>query len=786
MAFEFKSTQTNFFTQFRNGNLFTDNPLELSLNVRGNVDDKLRYSEIIEVEITVNETESLTFNYDSSGASGVIISPGLNFVNEGLAVGLLVDVIQGDDIMESTIESITGTGFNTITLDKTNLDPLEDGPHTNVVIRVKTAPDELVYKYGLIKDNITGISEANYASPLDGNPQAFQKGSIGAGFAPMVKLGTFNSWVQTQDLQVKFNGTTGDYTHVFEIRHDFQIPYFKDGEQGNIEDLINPDNLLGTFTLKYANGFFFGDAASIYSKFEKLGSNGSVGYYNENYNGSPNIFTINSLTITNDLDTGTIETTLTNIFAVNITASAATFIAAQKVVVFHSLLTDETTYSNNVDTFDEVFLRDSILQLGGAGALSSTVIKNLTVTFNSSTDIDIDGEIELTTDQQAQITASNQFVLSFSVGNESFPVNFENNVNLRFIDNYSATLDIPGLIVSHIPSYYDAFNTYAGASFGTDFKGWDGDMVGVSERFNLIQFLDGFTKITNVVSRLFVFNSTTEEEFELWTKTVPIGTPLLTTGAGFTYHIYNSFTNDDIKFPAAEPLNVTSIESFPPFPVGLQSILIQSAIPRVTWRDFILNETVPAEFFDASKPQDNLNQKASNYQIAPWNILHEFIVTVDKFQQDIGTIAAILEGTTDYRLWSDHFDIVDFDIDPGGIFSGVVRTFDIIGDETTEISCNQPNLIKVQFDHSLGLLPIGDLWGRIWIERDNIDTTPWQLFTDRNWTHEFNPLVPSQSITPGNTEFVEIESLVDQVNIVCADFTNLSISVKLVTLQIVI
>lgn len=775
MAFKFTTPTKEFLTEYRNGPAFTDNPTEYSDTIRGNVGDLVRLHEVVIVEVIFNEFNAITITWDSSPAEGIFQAVGYNFVNEGFWNGATVQVIQGDEEGESTISVIdSGSGFSIMHLDKTNLDFLTDGPHTNVQIRLKDAPTRAQYKYGLVPQDTVSSSDSNYQSPLDGTDQAYLRTIIPSSptFGDMTPLGPPNiSWNLTEEIQITFNGTTGDYFHEYEIKHTFRIPYYLDGEDSNLVTLTSPEVLNGTNTYKYVSEYRFGVNSSIPGKFSQLGAEGDVGYFNENYNGKPNIFTITSQTITNASATGTLEVTETNSVALSIEAEAgsAPFVVGQQVIVGHSRLPSATEYQEQPETYISIWLLDTLKQDAGAVAVNSNQITNLVVTYVDSEHLTMTFDIAYTVSERDLIDEEDRWLLWVTLGEEALAVDLENQVNLRITDVYSKNNNIPGILYDHTIAYTNSLNAVTGPRSSTDWQGWDMDFVGCFENVKMLQVSeDEWNEITNIESQIVMVKG--DEKAVIYTRTIGFTSSQLISG-GYKYQIINSVLVPSLTLPSIEPLNRDEVQSVPAFPAGFQTILIETAVPRIPWQDWIANGAIPTEFFNEAELNDNLNQRTSNYsEVNSWEIYHQFLVTTKNSKNKIvidpiklQSKKITLVGTTEYELRSDEFIIEPIDVDPGGIWSGTVEAFDILGDPTDNIFKDVNTLIKVSFNHNLGILPAPGLGGYVSIQKKNSTEPPWQLHTNRDWTNPNNPLTPSDTLLTGNETLVEVVSSTDVV-----------------------
>lgn len=775
-SFEFEVIEKKFFTDYRNGSTFADNLTEFTGILQCNVGDRNKLTEIIQVTTQINLTESFEFTHTIGvGSNNKIQSAGFDFFENGLFPGAVIDVVQGSNVKEATVTSISGPGNTLMQITNANLAFLTAGTHINIIFKVKTQPKFFEYRYGIIDSfQETGT----YESEFDDNIQSYYIFLIGGSFTAMTRIGADVSWDLTESVQVKFNVTTDIYTHEFEIAHIFSLKYFTEEELTAVLTNVKPTYLSGVNSVKYANGFFFGGVGSSLSLvFEDNGTDGKVGWFNEALNGFESLFSISDLTITNPSATGSIEDTETNSVEFTINSSTPVLTAASKVIVAHSKMADSVDYANLPDTNAAVFVRDLLSTTAGAGAVVSSIISNYTVTFVSTTELTINFDLDFNPTQQDFIETGDPFLLWASIGDEALNALDETPVNLLFTGVYSSNTDTPGLIIASAPLYFDAFAAYAGGRKFTDVNGWDGDLVGYQNPFTMTQFSDGsFTRVVAMRSVLKVINLTTGAEFEMFNNVVVFGEDEIITDGPSKFQALNFSTKFTTKIPPTSPINIVSVISSPPFPPLFQIINIQLAFARIPWRDWIPNAAVDAVFYDDTKPNNNQNEKTSNYNSTPpWEIVHQLEVDAIKNTPSTTTIEAfVATPVTTYILQSDHFDIQELGVDPGGIWTGILQAIDVLGEVTADIDSNFDMILRGTMNHSLGLLPVGDFWAMIWIVKDQSAETPWQLHSTEDWTHSQNPLAASDELATGNTTLVEILSEVDKVTVFCrTEHTNL-------------
>lgn len=778
MAVDIEVVSKKIFTQYRNGNTFSTDTSENTLILQGGVGAHYRLEEVVKVTVIVNASLSIPLKYLNLGAGAGVFTSSVDFNNQGLVAGQVCDLIQGTtNSGEITINGITGSGNSTLLFDDTNVAAFLNPGDTylNLEIKVKTVPDYLRYQYGEVAST---SSVNNYDSPLDGTTQAYVQSDVTGVFKAMPRVGFNQSWDKTDLLDVKFNSTSLTYTHEFEIRHQFRTTWYKEAEFFNLfAPLNNPADLDGIATRKYVNGFFFGynspePAAVMEDNFGIIGS-GNLGYYNEALNGFLSIYTLTSLTITNPSGTGVLEVSEANVVVAVITASSTIFTATQRAIVNHSRATTDIKAANLPQSSDTVYVRDSLLQNAGDAPVASTIISAMTVVQTSTSIITVTFTVSYSGAEQDLIDAGESYILWLTVDNQVLTAVTERPVDILLeFDRYSKNLDQTGQITNWQPKLYNAFNAYAGGKFNTDWKGWDGDIVGIQGVFDLTQTLDGnFRRITSMKSRIVADNGTIE--FEVFSKTLPVDPQVQFEGGGYIYRIVDIDEAESVNIPSTEPIARRIAQSVPAFPPAFQTWTIKTIMPRISWRGWVFNPNVPTSFFDNTEPQDNLNQKTSNYQASGFVLEYELTIEVTKFEPGTATGISAFEGgfvptiITTYKCRGDHLDILDFDVDGGLGFSAVTNYFDINGDATTNLFTDQVVRVEIEFTHASGTLPVGDLSAYIWIERDGGTTEPFQLHTDLDWTLDDNPLSPSNTLLTGNTQFVEIVSALNLVTIIC-------------------
>lgn len=754
----FNIISSKFYNELRNKSNFSANLGQYTDELIGNVGETVQLIRVVTSETTILADDFGTFDYVVGGSYGTFTFTG-NWFTEGLSVGATVDITwnNGTQTVSETIVSVTGAGGTVLNVTKVNLDlaGLTTAPRDDFEIRVTSVADRVTYKYAL---NQLSSNTNNYQSPLDNNQQAYYTNAITGLYQTLQRIGNDVSW-DLGAVEMKFNPTANPYVHEYEIRHTFKIPYYKDGQIGNIENLLLPSTLVGTNSYKYGFGLFLAETNNNYNRIlEDSGLNGSVGYYNENFNGFSNDYEIQNLVISNAHNSQTLEGTDTNTVTFQIKNNASNFVANQEVIIKHSKLPNGSEYQNKNDSFDDIWLTDSLETEVGFISVNSSVITNCDVMLNADpTLLDVSFEVGYTTNEQLLIEDTKNWLMSVLIDDNSILPDVSNRVNLK-IDSqlWSFDNDVYGLVQNNSVLFCTSSELNIYDSSFTNFSGWDGDFIGVYFAFQTRAEYQA--KIIGCVFRLIAYKNGIEQ-FEIGSTPVNIGGLIGTTISSLTVYPYQ-LTNIDYQ----NSFNITSNESF-------NRIKLTSVVPafgtvwqdwsgelafEVNWREWIANSNVPNVFYDATKQNDNKNEKTSNYSnLNGYDIYGVVDVTIGSNQG----------ANTVYRLNSDSSIELDFDVSGTNPFIGTTYFYDINNIAINNIYNNQNVRIEIEFDHSLGILT--KIGGEIWIEKDNSINKPWRLSTHKDWSNQNNPLQPSDTLLTGNITLVEVVIISNKVTLIC-------------------
>jgi len=754
VANKFKVISKKYFNQYRNYDFATEtwtlNTTEFTDRLQGNVGETLYLEEEIQVGTIVNEEKGVEQEFISS--QGLISSAFYDYEKEGLYKGAAILIEFDGESISGTVEGITNGGTD-LCIDSATVTAIDatswakDLTRKDVVIKVTTRPEYLLYKYGINQNDST---TPNYRSPLDGFEQSYSLNGITGSFQTMAFSGN-EIGSSLGEVQVKFDSTTDSYLHAFTITHEFVVPYYTEGQLSNIQNGIAPNNLKRNSSLKYGNGFFFGgDKNNTTLEYEDLGQIGNIGYYGENFSGKVSEFEVRNYAVSNASNTGKVEVTENNTVTFSI-ASTPAFTGGETIIIEHSKLPSSNEYANSRNSFESNWVRYKVQQTEGAAATGSTIFSNVTVTLNAG-QLDVSFDIGYPPDDQDKLTNTSALELKVTIATTdlSDPDNMNRATISAFTGQPSKDTDTPNLVSSWQPSIYKHSEFDSGTAY-TDFNGWDGDLVGESGIWRTDVTQGAY--ITKAIFRVIADNGTTY--FPLASQSIPIGTPQLVTLFGEQFQVLDIDTLGTINIPSGELLNRVKLNA--EIPVGAQAFQNWSFSIgfQVPFRDWIENLAVPTLFADYNEPNNNRNEKTSNYSgVSGYDIKTTLTLVV----------ADSTGNTTEYELLSDSTNIDAFGANVG-TFTKNYRYFDSNG-ERDDLNLNEDTRVEIELDHTLGTLTPANLEALVWTVPDQSTSSPFYLSSLNNLLVNNSTLKPTDTLITGNTTLLELDSTLNQVKLI--------------------
>ena len=698
MAVQVLITDRKHYTTWANDTDYLSNTSEFNTYLRGGVGNRQKVVYTVDVRwgdnITPNSGQTWVFDGDSSG--GRISRSQGSWIEEGFSIGDTVTfLIQEDPPSTGSVSSSSGVTITNITDEYLFLDTLITANITATTIggvEGINLQDGIEYSFGIIPNE----DEPFFNSLLDNSNQTYYANGIGSSFVNMQpKTNAVKGWDSSRvgQTKVKRTTTTPQSVQEFVIEHEYIInPY-------NDSDLLD-----GNKSLKYVSQFSFRSslAANINSAKTAIDSLqlGSVGYYDENYDGYNNDFTISNVVYT-DTTTSNTQTSLnvkakTNV-TYNVNSASGLFATGLPVTVAHSYLPDFNTYNKSADSYTDTWVYEVGRNTIDAAANTNGIIKDLDIDLVSANQITVSYDLEFTTDNQSRLEEGYNYVLSCEVGSN---LDGRDNVTLLVDENtYISENNITGLIVSNEFGFnaYDKFIAPKEDLF-TTYKGWVADEVVSYHRFGVNRTSAKDAEILNGYFKVVAYNDVTGTYFELQNEqidlsgqfTAPIG---VIDNSAFTVQYIKDERTRGYNLPLGDEFNLLLFEAkdndatyqYYEYRVGF----------KMNWQDWIALPGADAVFIDTTKDFNGLNNNASNY-----NLSNDYSIRVLWQFEMQGLDSDGNTGTTTYNFYSSAFDVYDFgqqDDDPT-TWTTELFTFDEDGNNLNgKVSTDQKTLVRTVF-----------------------------------------------------------------------------------------
>jgi len=765
MASNFSVIENKFYNQIKNGIAFSNSLGQYTTSIKSNSGDVIKLVQTIELAVSVNldETELMTIStlpFDATNAE--IKANSIDWFAEGIYPSASIRVERGGLSYNITVLNITGVGNTKLVISDANMTGMiaalgltDLGEYTDLTFKLISVPTHCIFKYKL---NPLTLAVPNYDSPLDDNEQSYYAKAIPTSptFETMAFLGGENG-SSMAEVEIAYLTTYENYRHRFQINHIFKNPYYVSGELTNIQEAIKPALLSGSNTLKYDNYFEMGTSAYHNSIFNNYGLTGDCGYFEENYNGNINNYTVENVVITNASATGKLESTETNTLTFDV-VTTGTWNAGVGGVLSHSKLPTLAEYQNKTEAFDSIWLFDNIFNNESGAAASSGIYTNFEFSITASDTISVSVDIDFSASQQLKISDTSYYALWFGIANEDLTdADLIDRVNLIIdVNTYTRNTDVSNLVINYNPKFREEFRGLSGVSY-TNFNGGDGDLWSMEFPFQL-----DTTKEAQIVKAKFkIIAESSSDLFQVGNSIdFPIGLPLLSTDGTYVYQIINIDSNNLLNIPEDAPLK--TLEATINIPAVLPSTTQDAVFKtgfQVPWRDWIENLNVPVSLYDATKPQNNRNNKTSNYSaLSTYSIYGVLELSISNNVEPVNTI---------YELYSDQSTIIDFDSAGWVGFSGDVKLYDEDGVEVSELEDGRDLIIKIECTHGSGVLSPQTLAAFVWIEINGATASPSYLSSSFDYSSDENRLQPSDELGTGNTQYVEILSETNKVTLIC-------------------
>lgn len=726
MPVKLVQTSQKFFNEYNNDIGFGANLTDFTFNLAGHIMENVKYVQQVDVSWIAVANEANRWQITHEGSGIFIFEQIPTFKSDGFSVGdTIAWVYTPPDGETTTTGTVTSLSEGIMIAQMDSIPSQFTTPGTSLgsggsVIHGTTELTACKYRFGLL-----GNSEnVNYESKVSLNDQGYYSGTVGLGdprdtsFQSMIKVGQYEDW-KTGLMNVRYISNPSTYVQRFEIEHVFTIvPYYLDGEIDNLNNNIIPELLDGDNSIKYVYNPGFRNVLSNPNTEKSIivsENLGSVAWFNENFNGFNNNYEVTSIVyeenVSGDPSDGLLVslTTKTTITVSKITGS---FAADARYGAYISYLPSQEEYQGTLSDLKTNFLYDrAINNVGSSAVTGDDFITSMDASILSG-DLVIEVETLYSSSQQQFLSGkisdnAANFIIGVQVGDEDLPSGSSDRVLLLAdVATYSGGADIEGLLTL---SQYDIFTH--GRVEGVDSPTTDAEVwieEGLYLNFDLELNLNQNAIINTLDFNLVAYNPVQKRYFELDTFSFNPGASLI---SGGVQQINETGTRGYI-LKDGDPFNDANIS------VGTNTAGIQHYTGRIaqkiTWQDWRRNLNVDTVFYDDTKPEFNLNKKASNYsQENGYEIRLMFHANVS------GTSLLGVSGDTDYWIFTPEILVNDYDQDGISplVWTHSIETFDETGTNNLSGSVQQGlnTLIRATWTNSGGA--VSDITGLIGLIR---------------------------------------------------------------------
>ena len=673
--FDFK-----FFNQLRNGSDFDQNLTQFTPNLVGNVGEKVK------VEFKANLTQT-SFTEGAEEWTFTVISASTNIQIERSSGSFIDDVVQVGDVFELwddwngrriIIPNLKGRVLfvsndgSILRYEVLNDNRPTNGsnPFTNIGLTFNQLTAENLNTAFFLKFGLIGNDETfNFQSKVTDSPQIYYRGEIVAENPPLslvngFSLGVIKDWV-TGIARIGLSDVDPDFKSAqYVISHEFIInPFYTLDLRSNINSGQTPELFAGDAAVKYALELEFrktlsNTGSSKLSIFDQL--DGFVGWYSENFNGLNSNYSVASISYeeassAEPLEAVNINTSTVATIVVNNALGAITDYSCAVYII--RIPDSEDDYIGTTSNLIENFIYKSEI-------INSPATSNPNVnTSLQGGNLVIEYTIDYTTAEKLRLSTDDEYILLVQVEDPTIDagnsdrvmiiVDLKNYVDLDFISSF-INVENYGFLIH-------------GQQLGQDTL-INSPVLSNEDGILLSTVFSSDTSknviINSVDVSLIAYNETENKSFELDNYSFSIGDLLLVNGS----QVIEVDTTRGYPLPSEDQFNLVKIltlaqnGNFSRF----QLVLGQ----KIKWQEWIFNSSVDSVFFDSNEPNNNLNDKSSNYSgLQGYEIKVALILSVSGVD-DLGRSI-----TGDFINFGGSLSVNDYDESTDNV-SGVIETFD--------------------------------------------------------------------------------------------------------------
>ena len=737
-----------FYSKYYNDTDFATGPTDFNNNLAGSVMEEKKVVTTVNINVETSYASSSGNSLSLDNSVNTITLLFGNFINDGFRAGDIVSISGSNSgggyslaLFQARILSLTATSI--VWVYDSGTAPTSTGSVNNFAIQLKSDLTSFLLDYGVIENN----DATSFLSSLDGvTNQGFYGSGINHATSAWLNLtplgqSTNKSWINGSS-RVKFVARLGVNFEVqqFEIEHTFLIPYYLDGELTNLQTGVAPADLLSSNSYKYIADYKFriglSDASSERVVTEDL-TPGSVGYFNESYNGFNNNFSVSGLSYTDaalNPVSKIVEGAVTKV-NFNVDSSISSFSLSSNIGCYVSFLPSVSQYTNPSADLGSNFMYENVHVSDGVQA-SNTIIQAISTNYVNATKMGVSMDVIFT---DARLTDTDHYLIAVEVATDGGNNASSDRVMLvAALDTFDKSADVPNLFdVDRLE--FEMYDKAVGTKGYTDVKGWVEDTINVDFDCYLDLNLNAYLNDINL--KIVAFNPVTLQEFNL--ENIQIANSGFLVGGTQQYNVntargFNAPVGDfnNIKF------NNGSL-------VGTKQYYNGNVSIKLNWQDWSSLPGADSIFYDASKLHNGLNNNSSNYSLKNGYEIRVFV--------DANVKETVLGLDTNYIVSSPTVKVYDYDLDDNLTpeYSGSIATFDILGNNLSGAVLNTGNTdVIATYNSTVTLRPLTDYYAIISLEP--VNSTSKNTIKINNATLSLvgstilaKYTVPSTFVTPG-------------------------------------
>lgn len=593
---------TEYRNQLVNGDDFTANPTEFATNLVGNCMSAVQ----CKAQITVSWSASAqTFEPWDLTANQLTRSSG-NFYEDGFFAGQEFAFIKaGNTSFTASIDSIDQTGraitFTALTGTVTPANDLATVEIRALGNAVANQFGALFYRFGLPTNN----QEFTIDSRISNTQQRYQLSNLTGVLQPMTAQGTVMDFV-TGSAEARLV-STDTYTQTYEVVHEFVIaPWALEDQANAIRSLQPPSYFAGNECLRHCfeiqlSKSFSQTQGSIITRVDDI--DGSTGWFNESLNGGANGYQLGSIAYQDSASMNPVDSLqIGRETMVTFTVSGA-FTAGQRVGVLISAIPESSNYIGTPTNALENFLYESIYLTEGTQYTGLGIFKSIDASLQGG-NLTIMATIDYDANDFA-IIEGRSYVLALDVGDVSLGVQGTNAVTILMDVGDYITPDLEGLFEVTQLDFAFADEAINGDSLTTDYLGFPTDSLAIKFAYELDTTRSA--QITAMEFNLIADKESSNKSFLLDSYKFDFSQAVFSNGI----QSIQIDTTRGYPFAEGNQYNIVKIDNAP-IVAGIKTFTGQIG-QKLRWEDWLKNINAEQEFYDDTKPNNNLNFLSSNY-----------------------------------------------------------------------------------------------------------------------------------------------------------------------------